>query len=295
MTNLKKLKATNYFLVLLTLLFFSCAKVPFKGLFTDNQYDLKPSHESPVLVFHQADLRASLLSWQYIEIAKKKLPLHKIFIILAQEITAEETLLYRKNSDLFDGYILQKPILISINDDIFKGKTILSSGIIDLETDDYYLAPVSKRSFNFEVNKKKFLFASTLEKLSMPQEEREFQFYLEDPLLSMLKIRKDERKNAELNYLIMSSKNSSTNIKNQTHHFLEFKTIPEPKNGYFSMGENLIELCAYFFQETEDCYLGESSPYQVEDKIKNEREKLLQNSSKKKNATFLGEEILPAN
>lgn len=294
MTNLKKLKVIKYFLALSLLFLFSCAKVPFKGLYTDNQFELKEFQETPILIFHQNDLRA-LLSWEYMKIAKDKLPQHKIYILLVRELSIEETSIFKKNVSLFDGYVLQKPLLLPLDTDLFREKILLNSGIINLETDDYYLSPKSKRAISFEAHKQKYLFTNNLEKLSMPQDEREFQFYLEDPLLSVLKIRKAERKTIGLNYLIIGSKEINNQIRAKTHDFLVFKTIPEPKAGYFTLGENLIEICPNFYQATEDCFQPDSSPYLIDEKIFNQREKILKGNQEKIKAKFLDVDILTTN
>lgn len=290
MTNLKKLRAINYLLALSLIILSSCAKVPFKGLYTDNQFHIKNFVDVPLVVFHQADLKNDV-SWKYLQIIKKKLTTHKVFIILKEELTYDELLILVKHKQLYDGFILHRPLLLKVDDDLYRQKIILNSGIVDLETDDYYLADLTKRYTVIEARKNKYLFINHLDKLSMPQDEREFQFYAENALLSMLKMRKLERKNKDLNFLVMASNESTRLIKEKFHDLFQFKTIPEIKPGFFSLGENLIQLCSSFYKDTNDCFNMKENPFMLENSILDERAKILKENSQETEAIFLNEKI----
>lgn len=271
-----------------------CAQVPYKGVFTDNQYEIKDFRLSPVLIFHQQDLPNPTM-WEYAKIANRKLQSHKIFIFLINEITEAEKKILTDNIASIDGFILANPLPLTFETGSITNKIILNSGIIDLETDDYHLSPTSKRSYRFENENNKYLFTNNVEKISTVKDERSFRFYLEDPLLGILKIRKSERKNITLNYLIMSNKKTEQLIRSRSHEFLNFKFIPEPLPGFFTLGENTLELCKEFFRATMDCYSFENGLFSLDKKMIDQRNQILKADQEKTKAQFLGEEILPAN
>lgn len=298
MTNLKKLKVINLFILFCVCALTACAKVPFKGLFTDEHYQVGNYNETPIVVFHQDDLKSPILS-SYLQITKNKLPEHKIFIYLNSELDPRDSDYYQKYHQYFDGYILGNPVTINFELNFFKHKMILNSGIIDIETDDYYLSPLTKNFGHIDFKSEKYALLSNLNQIdhinSDNQNEREFKYYPEDPLLNLLKIRKDLRKSAISTYLIVGDPQTNNNIRERTHQFLIFKTIPKPSKGYFSLGENLIKICPYFFKATEDCYENELNDKNIAIEILKERKKISENNIDKIPAKFLGSEILTTN
>ncbi len=294
MTSLKKLKVFSY--LILSYFLFSCAKVPHKGLFTDQQYNFQDINKAPIIIFHQNDLSSNYVSLKYLAIARQKLTNAKIYILTTNNLTKEQIHFLKQISTQINGFILEQPFEVDFNIDEIKNKSILNSGMINIKTDAYYLQPNSMINEVFQYNDVPFSFSNFILAFENPVVGIDkFNIIYEDPFLSFLKVRKMERKNKNLKYLIMGSPSVIKYINEKRHDKIEFISIKKPTPGYFTVGENLIQLCEFVFMATNDCYNDQENFQDVDIEILSHRRSLLNENSETEDPTFLGEKILSTN
>lgn len=297
MTNLKKLRAINLFIILFfTLGLLSCARAPHKSLFTDKTINENKSQHFPIIIVSDDNFTSPVLL-QYLERTKKEFPQTKFILLLTDKFQSTLFLNNQKALSFFDASLMTSPIAWEYIPEILQKKPVINSHIYDLRNDERFLDSKTSPFLNIESEGQSVLLLSFADiklspHLNPTDEDEAYRFVAIEPMNALLRARKELRKKLPQSIGFISTEDDRLKIEERKHDFLNYTALPFLTADYFLVKNKKIQLCEWFYKATDDCFQNTTlKPFDLSENIIQDRVKLLEKNQERKEATYMGEEI----
>lgn len=296
MTNLKKLRAINLFLIVMLFGLLSCARAPHKSLFTDRTINENIESHFPLVIVSDSNFLSPVLP-QYLARTKKEFPQTKFILLITEQYQPAILQKQAKSLALFDASMLIAPTPFEQLPEVLQKKPIINSHIYDIRNDERFLESKTLPYLSIQSEGQSILLLSAAEiklnsHLNKMDEDDDFRFFTIEAMNSLMRARKELRKNPPQLIGFISSESDKTLLDEKKHEYLNVTAIPFITPDYFLVKNKKIQLCEWFYKATDDCFQSTGAKaVDLNDNIIKDREKLLEKNQERKEATYMGEEI----